>query len=108
MESDSSVKAYVTISDWNILGITELPLKDGNRVFSTGSTVGAEIVLRYQDFPEGFKATVFDASGRKVDELHSAGSEGKLTWGKDFEPGVYFIRAESAGGRKAQKVVLVH
>ncbi len=107
-EADSTRRAYVTISDWNITGVAERPVKEDEAVFSVGSTIGSEVVLRYQNFPEGFKASVFDASGRKVDALDASGTSGSLNWGRGFDAGVYFIKVESGDSRKTLKVVLVH
>jgi hypothetical protein len=71
------------------------------------TSIGSQIVLRYQDRPDGFRASIFDASGRKVDELKSPAQNGVLTWGENHSPGVYFIVLKSAGATKAQKVVLI-
>ncbi|TKJ44299.1 hypothetical protein CEE36_00735 [candidate division TA06 bacterium B3_TA06] len=69
------------------------------------SSVGRQITLRYSDYPQGFSASVFDATGRKVDELHSDQPSGTIEWGECYGPGVYFIRdAESS---TTQKAVLV-
>ncbi|MBN2378733.1 hypothetical protein JXM67_02890 [candidate division WOR-3 bacterium] len=71
------------------------------------SPIEHEIVLRFTDRAEGFSAGVFDASGRKVDEIRSASKSGTLSWGKGFVPGVYFIREISEKSLPAQKVILV-
>ncbi|MBN2379083.1 hypothetical protein JXM67_04705 [candidate division WOR-3 bacterium] len=70
-------------------------------------SLGREIVLRYSDLPGGFHASIFDASGCKVDELHSTQSSGALTWGEGFIPGVYFVVPLDSNQGGAQKVVLV-
>ncbi len=76
------------------------------------TSIGPQIVLRYADHPQGFHASIFDATGRKVDELHATESSGMITWGKCYgcygcyELGVYFIRS-SSGSATAGKVVLV-
>lgn len=81
-------------SNWNVL-----------------SPVGREIVLRYGDYPHGFHASVFDASGRKVDELYASGPSGTITWPATpvthHSPGVYFIKAASPGPVSVRKVVLI-
>jgi len=75
-------------------------------------SIGPQIVLRYSDHPQGFHASIFDATGRKVDELHATGASGMITWGKCYGcygcygPGVYFIRS-SSGSATAGKVILV-
>jgi hypothetical protein len=70
------------------------------------SPVGREIGLRFFNYPNGFHASVFDASGRMVDEIRSTQTQGTIQWGEGRVPGVYFIRAFE-GNRQAQKVILV-
>ncbi|MEA3312082.1 MAG: WD40 repeat domain-containing protein [candidate division WOR-3 bacterium] len=69
-------------------------------------SVGRRIVLQYTDRPQGFHAQVFDASGRKVDEVHATESSGMIAWGRCYGPGVYFI-VPTDGEVKAQKVILI-
>ncbi len=69
------------------------------------SPIDSEIVLSYEDRPQGFRADIFDASGRRVDVLHSSEESGVLTWGAGFSPGVYFIREASVG--TARRVLIV-
>jgi len=64
------------------------------------------IELSYSGSPSGFYAHVFDASGRKVDEIHLTSESGTVTWGEGFSQGVYFVRPMSHSGT-AQKVILV-
>jgi hypothetical protein len=71
------------------------------------SSIGHSIVLQYNNLPQSFHATIFDASGRKVDELHSTEQSGIVTWGEEYSPGVYFIRVESDTSGSAHKVVLM-
>jgi len=71
------------------------------------SPIGHQITLRYSDLPQGFSASVFDTSGRKVDELHSDLTSGTLEWGEGISPGVYFIREESETSPSVQKVILI-
>jgi len=56
--------------------------------------------------PQGFYAQVFDATGRKVDEIESPAQNGVLTWGENHSPGVYFI---VLGDKEVsvQKVILI-
>jgi hypothetical protein len=63
------------------------------------------ITLRYANCPNGFHAMVFDASGRKIDEIKTAATSGTVLWGSGQKAGVYFIK-EASGG-VARKVVLV-
>lgn len=69
--------------------------------------VGSQIVLRYADQPGGFHADIFDASGRKVDELHSIGVSGTITWGQGHRPGVYFVRPRFGQRCSIKKVILI-
>jgi len=71
--------------------------------------IGSEILVEYQDYPHGFHANIFNASGRKVDELHSTQPSGTLKWGVGYGcygPGVYFIR-DVSDHPVTHKVVLV-
>jgi hypothetical protein len=69
--------------------------------------VGQQITLQYSESPKGFHACVFDATGRKVDELHSSEQSGMIIWPVTHRsPGVYFIRADNETGY-TQKVILV-
>ena len=70
------------------------------------SSIGSEVVMRYADCPQGFRAEVFDASGSKVDEIYADGPSGTITWGDGYKSGVYFIR-ETKGKGSGQKVVLI-
>ena len=87
--------------------LVEIPPTHDNSNFELLSTVGPEIVLRYTDRPDGFHASIFDATGRKVDELHATGASGMITWGKCYGSGVYFIRPVSDSLTATQKVILL-
>lgn len=69
-------------------------------------SIGSRIVLSYSNRPEGFNASVYDASGRRVDELTSETSTGVIEWGESQPPGVYFIKSLT-GNTSATKVILV-
>lgn len=69
-------------------------------------SIGLEITLRYSNCADGFRAQVFDASGRKVDEIRSDETEGTIRCEAGLEPGVYFIIA-SGDSRKVSKVILL-
>jgi len=74
------------------------------------SSVGREIVLRYEDCSHGFHANIFDATGRKVDELHSTEQSGTITWPaihSSHSPGVYFIKGVPNSPNRMQKVILI-
>jgi len=87
------------------LGITETPIADRN--LELLSAIGRQIVLRYADHPQGFSASIFDASGRKVDEIRSASPSGSITWGEGHGSGVYFLRVEDGSSSSVQKLVLI-
>ncbi|MBD3286562.1 hypothetical protein GF359_08305 [candidate division WOR-3 bacterium] len=71
------------------------------------STVGSTVNLSYVNHPQGFHAAVFDAAGRKVDEIASTSQSGTITWGEGQMPGVYFIREQSSGPCDTRKVILI-
>lgn len=68
--------------------------------------LGSSILLHYSDFPNGLDASIYDASGRKVDEIQSPLTQGTIQWGGDQKPGVYFIVPRGSKSKPA-KVVLV-
>ncbi len=71
------------------------------------NSVGSEIRFIYNNPGKGFHAGVFDALGRKIDELHACESSGQITWGKGIPSGVYFIRIESAASASTHRVILL-
>jgi len=71
-------------------------------------SVGRQIVLRAPDGSAPLDLAVFDASGRKVDELHSNQPSGTITWGEGHGAGVYFIRIEGDASATTHKVILIH
>ncbi len=107
---DSLCEAWALISDWDMgVGVEEQPIVEKPPNWEVITSIGSQIVLRYQDRPDGFRASIFDASGRKVDEVHATESSGMITWGRCYGcygPGVYFI-VPSGGKSSAQKVVLI-
>ncbi|TKJ43826.1 hypothetical protein CEE36_01535 [candidate division TA06 bacterium B3_TA06] len=86
-------------------GITEHPVAE-TAEWKVLSSIGQRIVLKYHDLPQGFHASIFDATGRKVDEIESPAQKGVLTWGENHSPGVYFI---VLGDKEVsvQKVILI-
>ncbi|TKJ41948.1 hypothetical protein CEE36_07790 [candidate division TA06 bacterium B3_TA06] len=70
------------------------------------TTIGPHITLRALEGLVPLNLAVFDASGRKVDEIHLAGQT--LTWGEGYRPGVYFIRIEGDASATTHKVILIH
>jgi hypothetical protein len=104
---DTISEAWALISDWDMgIGVAEQPIVREASDLEVVTSIGSQIVLRYQDRPDGFRASIFDASGRKVDEVHATESSGMITWGRCYGPGVYFI-VPSGGKSSAQKVVLI-
>lgn len=95
-----------TDSQGLIDAVEEEPIVDSRVNWQIISPVGQKIVLRYSDRPDGFYAEIFDAAGRRVDEVRSTSQSGTITWGECYGPGVYFIR-EMEGSGGAQKVVLI-
>jgi|GEM_PF-2164562 len=71
------------------------------------SSVGPQIVLQYFNYPQGFNVSIFDASGCRVEEIHSATQSGTLIWGENQHPGVYFVQVRSGESIENMKVVLV-
>ncbi|NLI98450.1 hypothetical protein GX441_07320 [bacterium] len=74
--------------------------------FELLSPIGPRIVLRFAEAKEPRVLSVFDASGRKVDEVVAPQAGGVVNWGECYGPGVYFMRVESKGNRP-HKVVLI-
>jgi len=103
---DTIFEAYALISDWDMgVGLEESPIPASPYNFEVKSCIGTAVILSYSDFANGFRASVYDASGRKVDELSSSKPSGTIAWGESQRSGVYFIHEMS--GRSTHKVVLV-
>ncbi len=98
--------SFVIKTTDGLLGIAEEPPMTHPSDWQVITAIGQEIVLRYSNLPHGFHASVFDASGRKVDELHCNLTEGTVSWGKGRSTGVYFIR-DVSGSMAIGKVILV-
>ncbi|TKJ43674.1 hypothetical protein CEE36_03030 [candidate division TA06 bacterium B3_TA06] len=109
---DDKGSDFFPVADLARIGISEEPpvtpvTHPSN--WRLSASVGRQIVLQYFDMPQGFHASfaVFDAVGRKVDELHVSGSSGTITWPvTHHSPGVYFIRLQSAK-TATKKVILL-
>lgn len=91
-----------------LLSILEDTLSDSHTNWWIISPVGSCISLSYINHPQGFNASIYDAAGRKVDELCSNQPQGAITWGGGFPPGVYFIQANETKHTSMTKVVLIH
>lgn len=81
--------------------VTHLPSSE----MEMASSIGSEIVLRYSNCPDGFHASVYDASGQKVDEIRMSKTQGIIQWGAGHGPGVYFIKMNS--DQHPRKVIVV-
>lgn len=96
-----------TDANGDTLGIVEEPVVSGVSSWYVLNPVGQRIVLQYSNCPHGFHAEIFDATGRKVDDIHAAEASGTLTWGGKQRPGVYFVRPTSLQQTVTKKVVLI-
>lgn len=83
---------FAKITDWDVPGIEEpsSPLHPATPLIDVESGIGSTITLRFSNFPGGFRASVFDASGRKVDEVRTVSTSGTILWGEGRNAGVYF------------------
>ena len=88
------------------VGIAEPVIPPAQTNWQVVSPIGSTVTLRYSNLPQGFHAFVYDASGRKVDEMRSQGESGTITWGQGVSTGVYFIKTNSPN-ILATKVVLL-
>ncbi|NLI97975.1 hypothetical protein GX441_04865 [bacterium] len=112
LNKDTVYEAYAIITDWDMgEGVGEPTTLPPSHVthLEIANPIGSSITLRYSNCPNGFSASVYDASGRRVDELRSSQTHGTIQWGGGrgcYGPGVYFIVPQ---GEKASpsKVVLV-
>jgi len=107
LNTDTIFEAFAMITDWDMgVGVAEQPIVEKPPNWEVITSIGPQIVLQYHDRPDGFRASIFDATGRKVDELKSPAQNGTLTWGENHIPGVYFIVPQDSQA-PALKVVLV-
>ncbi|MQY70365.1 hypothetical protein GH141_00340 [bacterium] len=107
-ESAGNKELWVIKTDANgyVYGIDERPVVNGNFDWEILSGIGHKILLRYSDHSQGFHAAVFDATGRKVGQIHAEYASGTITWGAAAPPGVYFIKPIS-GTSSTRKAVLI-
>jgi hypothetical protein len=87
------------------VGVAEKPVLENDEKWQV-TRLGRSILLTYSNHPQGFHAGVYDALGRKVDEVHSDAPSGVILWGQHHSPGVYFIKAGN-GDRTVCKAVLI-
>ncbi len=107
-DGDPDLWLIKTDANGDTLAVVEEPIVETSD-WEVVTFVGSQIVLHYTNRPEGFHASVFDAIGRKVDELHSDGVSGTITWGESMSSGVYFIRStDEFSGNNTARVVIIH
>ncbi|NLI97209.1 hypothetical protein GX441_00935 [bacterium] len=108
-ESFEEGKSYLCLIKTDSLGnvgVEEKPVAEQWATCRLLSPIGKEIVLQYTGYPRGFHADIFDASGRKVDEIQTPQTHGAIQWGGGRGPGVYFIVSDK-DPRQVYKVILV-
>jgi len=88
-----------------LIGVSEKPPVTHQSDWQVSVSVGRQIVLRAPEGAQPLNLAVFDASGRKIDEIRLAGQT--ATWGEGYGAGVYFIRIEGNASATTHKVVLV-
>lgn len=90
-----------------LLAIAEDSLNEVNSSWVVSSNFGSQMILRYWDMPQGFQASVFDVTGRKIARIHALGSSGSVTWGINQVPGVYFIQVKETNQTRTEKVEII-
>lgn len=107
--NDEKGSDFSPVVDLVAIGISEDPEVSPSLDWQVLNTVGREVVLQYSNHPEGFHASVFDATGRRIDEITAEGSSGTISWPvtPGYSPGVFFIRVEAKSSLGTQKVVLI-
>lgn len=107
-EFDEEICLIKTNANGDTVVVAEEPVVNPGGNWGIVTSVGLQIVLRYENHPDGFQASIYDASGRKVDELHTGESSGIITWGEGYGSGVYFIRTVNGStGQAISRVVIV-
>lgn len=95
-----------SLGDTTTVSVQEKRFVDREYSFEILSSVGQKIVLGYSNYQGKFKVSVFDACGRKIDEIEASGSSGQIVWGEGITvPGVYFVRP--SGISTVFKVILL-
>ncbi len=90
-----------------LLGISEPPPVTPVTHLEILSSIGLSITMRYSNCQGGFRALVYDAGGRRVDEIIAPNQSGVLVWGTRQNPGIYFIRVDLGAMPAAQKIVII-
>lgn len=102
---NSDVFLFKTDS-FGLLAIIEDQLSETGSNWWLISPVGSQIKLNFSNSPQGFRASIYDVSGRRIDELASQSSSGTLVWGQGYPLGVYFLRV-TGNPSKTRKIVIV-
>ncbi len=110
-EKDRDVWLFKTDSNCDTLGVSEPSSSSPathqpSSEIEIASSIGSEIVIYYSNCPDGFSASVYDAGGRRVDEIVTSSSSGQIEWGARFPEGVYFIKTNGSKSQTA-KIVLI-
>ena len=68
---------------------------------------GEKITIHYSDWPNGFRAKILDYKERKVTEVSGTpgSKKGKVEWGKDADPGTYYVEV-NVSGERSEKVII--
>jgi hypothetical protein len=68
---------------------------------------GEKITIHYSDWPHGFRAKILDYKERKVTEVSGTpgSNEGKVEWGKDADPGTYYVEV-NVSNERSEKVII--
>lgn len=75
-----------------LLAIKEDKPYESEAIWRVTSSFGSQAIIMYSNSPQGFQASVYDVSGRKIDCLSSCNSAGTLVCGQGYPSGVYFLR----------------
>lgn len=89
-----------------LLGIKEDDLSETVMNWEVVCPVGLQVLIKYSESPQGFRANVYDVLGRRLDELTSPSSSGIVAWGQGYPSGVYFIRVAD-NPSKTERVIIV-
>ena len=89
-----------------LLGIKEDDLSETVMNWEVVCPVGVEVLIKYSKSYRGFRANVYDALGRRIDEFASYSSSGTLVWGQGYPSGVYFIKVAD-NPSKTERVIIV-
>jgi len=101
------VEVYGMLTDWEIPSEVDEQFPQSQCGWEMVSSIGSRIILRYANCPEGCRIVIFDACGRKVDEMQAPDADGTVVWGENQAAGVYFVRMVTPGFQDVKKTVLL-